>query len=113
MNVVFGYALRTDSNVFANPVLHVPSFGEVIDFLEVNQDRHAQVGGERVHAAQLRTVGGDVKLHLAETLRSVLHGLREHLLGVGFGHVVAVEPGEASRRRGLNRLHLLEDARRA
>ena len=43
---------------------------EVIHFLEVNQDRHAQVGGERIDAAQLRTVGGDVELHLAEALCS-------------------------------------------
>ena len=108
MNVVFGYAFRIDSNVFANPVLQVPSFGEVIDFLEVNQDRHAQFRGQRIHAAQLRAIGGDMKLHLAESLRAVLDRLREHLFGVRLGHVVAVEPGEAARRRRLQRLHLFE-----
>ena len=90
-------------------MLQVPSFG-VIHFLEVNQDRHVQVGGECIHAAQLRTVGGDVKLHLAEALCSTLHGLREHLFGIGLGHVVAVEPGEPAGCCGLERFHLVEHA---
>ena len=51
-----------------------------------------------------------MKLHLAEALRSCFHGLREHLFRVRFGHVVAVEPGESSRRRScaLTCLHLVE-----
>jgi len=77
----------------------------------VNQDRHPQLGGERIDAAQLLSVGGDVELHLAEALRAILHGLREHLLGVGLRDVVAVEPGdEPARRRRLKRFHLVEGA---
>jgi hypothetical protein len=66
----------------------------VIHLLEVNQNRHAQIGGECIHTAQLRAVGGDMEFHFAEALGSTLHGLREYLFGVGLGHIVAVEPGE-------------------
>ena len=83
MNVVFGYALRIDSNVLRKAGAPGAFVREVIDFLEVNQDRHAQIGGERIDAAQLRAVGGDVELHLAEALRSILDRLRQHLFGVG------------------------------
>ena len=74
----------------------------------MDQQRHAQIGGERIDATQLRTVGGDMELQLAEALGSVLDRLREHLFRVGLGHVVAVEPGEAPGRGGLQRLDLLE-----
>jgi hypothetical protein len=80
----------------------------MIHLLEVNQDWRAQVGGECVHAAQLRTVGGDVKFHLAESLRSALHGLGERAFGAGLRHVGAVEPREAARRRRLNGPDLVE-----
>ena len=69
-----------------------------------------QIGGQCIHAAQLRTVRGDLKFHLAEALCPTLHGLREHLFGIGLGHIVAVEPGESARCCGLERLHLIEDA---
>jgi hypothetical protein len=57
-----------------------------------------------------RTFGGDVKFHFAEALCSTLHGLREHLFGVGLGHVVAVEPGKPAGCCSVKRLHLVEDA---
>ena len=43
---------------------------EVIDFLEVDEDRHLQVSRQRIDPAQLRAVGGDVELQLAEALRA-------------------------------------------
>ena len=49
-----------------------------------------------------------MEFHLAESLGAVLHRLREHLFGVGPGHVVAVEPGEPPRRGGEKRLDVLE-----
>src|SRR5262249_47736344 len=69
-----------------------------------------KVGGKRIHAAQLRTIGGDVKLHFAEALRAILDRLRERLLGVGLRHVEAVEPGEPARRCCLHGLHLIDDS---
>ena len=52
---------------------------EVIDFLKMNQNRHAQLGGERVHTPELRAVGGEVVLHLAESSGAGLHAFRECL----------------------------------
>ena len=80
----------------------------MVHFLEVNQDGHTQVGCQRINATQLWTIRRDVKLHLAETLRSRLHGFREHVFSIGLRHVLAVEPGKASRRRRLKRLHLFK-----
>ncbi len=105
-----GIFLEDRREDFRKPRTPGPFVREVIHFLEVNQNRHVQVGGECIHAAQLRTTGGDVEFHLAEALCSILHGLREHLFGVGLRHVVAVEPGEPARCCGLKRLHLVEDA---
>ena len=109
MKVVPGNALSIDSKLLANPVLQGPLVRDVIDFLEMNQDRHVQVSGQRVRAAQFGSVGGDVKFHLAETLRSILHGSCESLFGIGLRHVVAVEPGEPIRCDGLKRLHLADN----
>src|SRR4051812_8466796 len=74
---------------------------KMIHFLKVNQDWHTEIGGERIHATELGPVRRDVKLHLTETLRAVLHRLREQLLGLRFCYVGAVEPGEPPRRCGL------------
>ena len=81
---------------------------EVIDFLEMNEERHAQIGGERIHAPQLRAVRGDVELQLAEALGSILDRLGELLFRIRLGHVVAAEPGEPARGGRLQRLHLFE-----
>ena len=70
---------------------------EVIDLLEVDQDRHLQVRGERVHAAQLGAVGGDVELELAEAARAVFHRLGQLRLGLRLGDVDRVEPDESAR----------------
>src|SRR4051812_45493765 len=45
---------------------------EVIDLLEMDQQRYAQVGRERVNATQLRTIGRHVELQFTETLGSIL-----------------------------------------
>ena len=112
MNVVLGIGLEDRLErlgIAGGPGAFVR---EVIDFLEMNQQRHAQFGGERIHAPQLRTVGGDVELQLAEALGSVLDRLGEHLFRVGLRHVVAVEPREPARRGRLQRLDLLEGRHR-
>ena len=111
MNVVFGYAFRIDVEGLRVAGAPRAFVREVIDFLEVDQDRHLQFRRERVHAAQLGSVGGDVELQLAEPLRAVLDRLREHLLGIRLRDVVAVEPGEAARRGRLHRFHPIERRR--
>ena len=67
---------------------------EVVHFLEVHQDGHAKIGGERVHPPQLGAVGGDVELHFPESLGSVLHRLRQGRFCFGLRDVCAVEPRE-------------------
>ena len=83
---------------------------KVIHLLEVNQDRHAELGGQRVDAAQLQG-----RRRRRETSASPKPCAPSFTAWVrtcsarGLRHVVAVEPGEAARRSGLKRLHLLED----
>ena len=51
-----------------------------------------------------------VILHLAESLRAGLDGLRQRVIAVGLRDVGARKPGESSRRRGLHRADLLGGA---
>jgi hypothetical protein len=100
-----GFELRGESRA---PLALV--FG-VIDFLEVNQDRHAELGGQRIGTLEFGTVGGGVKFHLAESTRAVLDGLRQRLDAVRLGDVGARKPGEPPRRRRLHGGHLLGSRR--
>jgi len=70
-------------------------------FLKVNQDGDIDLGGEGVHAAELRPGGFDVKFELAESSGAILDGLGEDDVGVGLSDIGAREPDEAAGIFGL------------
>ena len=59
MNVVFGNAFRMRLELRRESRAPRPFVLEVIHFLEVNQDRHVELGGQRIGAPELRAVGGE------------------------------------------------------
>ena len=75
---------------------------EMIDFLEVNQDRNIELGGQRIGAPELLAVGGGVILHLAESRAPALMAWVSACNAIGLCDVGARKPGESSRRRRLH-----------
>ena len=93
MNRVFGNAFRHGFEPLEAGGEHTLAV-EMRDLLEVDHDRDVQIGGQRIHAAKLWSIGRHVRLDLAEADRALLDGCGQRRFGLGLRDVGGCRPDE-------------------